>query len=98
MTQLVTLTPPNVTALISRCGEPCRLPLPGILTELRLSMKRDMDLIRELLLKIESGEKGFKTLSYDEAEMLGSTSEKALSQEEADKLSGHLNLIEQAGF
>jgi len=61
-------------------------------------MKRDMDFIRELLLKIERGESRFETLSTDDAHILGVTLDAPLSAEESERLIGHLDLLEQANF
>jgi hypothetical protein len=61
-------------------------------------MKRDMDFVRELLLKIENGQKVFETASTEQAEILGFTPETPLTREEADNLSGHLDLLHNAGF
>lgn len=61
-------------------------------------MKRDMDMIRDLLLKIEGGQTNFETASKEEADMLGIPADDALSQEDADKLNGHIDLLEDAGF
>ncbi len=61
-------------------------------------MKRDMDLARNILLKIEGGQKVFETASTETAAMLGFTPEGAMTREEADQLDGHLKLLEQAGF
>jgi hypothetical protein len=59
---------------------------------------RDMDLIRELLLKIEGGQTSFEAISGDGASFLGIETETFLTREQADKLSSHLDLLEQAGF
>ena len=61
-------------------------------------MKRDLDFIRDLLLKIEGGQKVFETASSEAAEILGFTPDTPLDREDADKLSGHINLLEDAGF
>jgi hypothetical protein len=61
-------------------------------------MKRDMDLVRELLLKVEGGVSTFEPIASDVAEILGVTPEVSMSREDADKLRGHLELIEEAGF
>ena len=61
-------------------------------------MKRDMELIREILLSIEAGQKDFDTLSNEHAEVLRIAPEKPLSKEDAVKLEGHLDLLEQAGL
>jgi hypothetical protein len=61
-------------------------------------MKRDMDFIRDLLLKVEEGQKVFETASAEQASFLGYTPETSLTREEADKIEGHIDLLEQAGF
>jgi Hypothetical protein (DUF2513) len=61
-------------------------------------MKRDMDVIRELLLEIEAGKTVFETLSSEDAAILRASPRKPMSQEEADKLRGHLDLMQQAGL
>jgi len=61
-------------------------------------MKRDMDMIRDLLLEIEGGRKMFQTVSNTEAEMLGIPDEAGLSREDAEKLQLHLELLEQQGL
>jgi hypothetical protein len=61
-------------------------------------MKLDMDFLRDLLLQIEAGRTVFETASAEVAAILRHVPEKPLSQEEADKLSGHLDLLENAGF
>jgi Hypothetical protein (DUF2513) len=60
-------------------------------------LKRDMDLIRDILLKIEGGQRLFEPISSDTAAALG-TLETPISREEADRLSGHLDLLEKEGF
>ena len=61
-------------------------------------MERDMDLIRDLLLKIAGGQKMFPTLSSDEASILRITLETPMTREEAEKLKYHLDLLEQRGL
>jgi len=64
-------------------------------------LKRDLDYIRELLLEIEAGKtagKTVETLSSEAAAILGASPEKPMSQEEADKLSGHLDLMQREGL
>ena len=58
-------------------------------------MKRDMEYIRELLLEIEAGKRVFETLSSEAAAILGVSLEKPVTQEEAVKLSGHLDLMQR---
>jgi hypothetical protein len=59
---------------------------------------RDMDLIRNLLLKIEKGERSFSLLSEPEAIALGLPAENVLSCEEASRMQYHLGLLEDAKF
>jgi len=61
-------------------------------------MKRDMDLVRDILLRVEGGQRSFEVLSHDTAKMLHATVNEPLSQEQADKLERHLELLEQAGL
>lgn len=61
-------------------------------------LKRDMDLIRELLLKIEAGQNMFEPISSNVANCLGIEVENSMSQEEAEQLAGHLDLLEEGGF
>lgn len=61
-------------------------------------MKRDMDLVRELLLKIEGDEREFDVITAEGAAILGIPSETSMTREEADKITRHLDLLEQAGF
>jgi len=61
-------------------------------------MKRDMDMVRDLLLKVEDGQKVFETASSEEAIILGLEPDTVLSQGDADKLAGHLPLLEEADF
>jgi Hypothetical protein (DUF2513) len=61
-------------------------------------MIRDMDYIRELLLKIESGQKIFDILSREEAANKGFKDDRGLQNDESEKLSGHIKLLEQVGF
>ncbi|WP_316015371.1 DUF2513 domain-containing protein [Roseobacter sp. HKCCA0434] len=61
-------------------------------------MKRDMDLIRDLLLKIENGRTSFQALPKSHAEALGISEEEALDDTEAEELARHLELLEEAGF
>ncbi|MBA4207277.1 MAG: hypothetical protein C0457_19985 [Polymorphum sp.] len=55
-------------------------------------MKRDFDLIRRILLLIESDQKGIDILSLNNAELCAS-----LSVDKGDAL-GHLKLLVEAGF
>jgi hypothetical protein len=53
-------------------------------------MKRDMDFIRELLLKVEGGEKQFQTV--------GKVYTGETHSPELEKLTEHVRLLRQAGF
>ncbi len=61
-------------------------------------MRRDMDYIRELLLEIEGGRSMFETLSSSGAEGLGIKLDAPVTAEEADRVRGHLDLLENADF
>ena len=61
-------------------------------------MKRDMDLIRDILMKIEGGQLAFTAISSDMASRLDIPLETPMSEEEADQLRGHLDLLEQGEF
>jgi hypothetical protein len=56
-------------------------------------MKRDMDLIRDIMLEIEDGRKVFEIRSDAMSEALGVPNEGSLSREEAERWSHHLGLI-----
>lgn len=60
--------------------------------------KRDMDLIRSLLLEIEDGRRAFVVVSEEIAAAIGADEESALSADEAHKLEYHLTLLDEAGF
>ena len=60
-------------------------------------MKRDMDLIRSLLLQIEGGEKEFNATTDDVNEIMGEKPT-GLTRDESEKLYNHLDLAETAGF
>lgn len=62
------------------------------------SLKRDMDMVRDLLLKIEQGKTVFQILDPASAEALGIEPEEPMTGEEADKLALHLDLLADAGF
>lgn len=63
-----------------------------------LGMKRDMDLIRDLLLQIEDGRRSFDLLTPEIAEVLGESSEGKLPREQAELLEYHLDLLDSAGL
>lgn len=60
-------------------------------------MKRDMDLIRSIILDVEGGKDWFETTSDDTADALGITGS-GLTQADADRLEYHLKLVEGAGL
>lgn len=60
-------------------------------------MKRDMDLIRTMLLEIEDGKSHFETTSDDVAIALG-TEGTGLSRSDAERLEYHLTLLEESGL
>lgn len=61
-------------------------------------MRRDMDLVRQLLMEIEDGKRSFDTTSARHAEILGLPGDDRPGQEEAAKLAHHLDLLEQRGL
>ncbi len=61
-------------------------------------MKRNMDLIRDLLLQIEDGRRSFDLLTPEIAEVLGESSEGKLPREQAELLEYHLDLLDNAGL
>ncbi len=65
---------------------------------MNFSQKRDMDLIRDLLLQIEGGKKSFQLLDRPSANALGIELEEALSDEQVHQISLHLDMLENAGF
>jgi hypothetical protein len=60
-------------------------------------LKRDMDLIRDILMKIEGGQQVFEPISSDMASCLSIPLETPMSKEEADQLRGHLDLLDRDG-
>ena len=61
-------------------------------------MTPDVAYIRELLLEIEAGKRVFETLSSDAAAILRVSPAKLMTQEEAAKLRGHLELMQREGM
>jgi Hypothetical protein (DUF2513) len=61
-------------------------------------MKRDMDLIRDLLLAVEGGQKNFNFASKAFALAVGFPDETGLSDEESSQKVHHINLLQKAGF
>lgn len=62
------------------------------------SMKRDMDLVRDLLLKIEDGQRSFDLLTPEIADILGEDGAGKMPREQADLIEYHLALLENAGL
>lgn len=60
-------------------------------------MKRDMDLIRDLMLRIENGDDYIDTMSDSTATALGEEGN-GLSEEESRKLEHHMWLLKTSGF
>ncbi len=63
-----------------------------------MTYERDLDLIRDILIEIESGRRSYCVLSKSEATALMIAKDDTLDDAFAKKLSYHLGLIEQAGF
>lgn len=61
-------------------------------------MKRDMDLIRDLLLKIEGGQRSFDLLTPEIAEILGEDGVGKMPREQAELIEYHLALLDEAGL
>lgn len=61
-------------------------------------MKRDMDLIRALLLEIEGGKRTFVIISRSDAIVIGMDESEGMDDNETAKVEYHLNLIQNAGF
>jgi len=62
------------------------------------TMKRDMDLIRDLLLKIEDGQRSFDLLTPEIAEILGEGDAGKMPREQAELIENHLALLDDAGL
>ncbi|WP_428525980.1 DUF2513 domain-containing protein [Roseibium sp.] len=60
-------------------------------------MQRDMDMVRDIMLEIETGKKVFEVRSDDTSRIL-MVEELGMSREEADKLEHHLKLIQNRGL
>lgn len=60
--------------------------------------KRDMDLIRSLLLEIEGGKRAFEITSVSLAPIFDIDPLTALSDEDAARMDHHLDLLSDAGF
>jgi hypothetical protein len=61
-------------------------------------MRRDMDFIREFLLSIENGQNEVHTLSKEVAANKGYRDGRGLENEVAQKLLGHIKILEQANL
>ena len=61
-------------------------------------MKRDMDLIRNLLLQIEGGKTPFQIVPKSHAAIFGIANEDAMEDELASKMQRHLELLQEAGL
>lgn len=61
-------------------------------------MKRDMDLIRDLLLKIEGGQRSFDLLTPEIAEILGQDGAGKMPREQSELMEYHLALLDDAGL
>jgi hypothetical protein len=63
-----------------------------------LSQKRDMDVIRELLLEIEGGRKTYELLDRASADALGVARKEDLSDERVHQICLYLGMLENAKF
>lgn len=63
-----------------------------------MARRRDMDLIRGLLLRIEEGEDYFETVDQDLALVMGTDPSGHPTREEAERLNLHLELLEGGGL
>lgn len=61
-------------------------------------MKRDMDLIRNLLLEIEDGKTSYQLIEPSHAEDLGVEVDEDRTKEEIARLEYHLTLLQDAGW
>lgn len=59
-------------------------------------MKRDMDMIRDLLLQIEGGKTSFQILPKSHAAHLGMSDEDAMDDAAAYKMERHIELLQEA--
>lgn len=62
------------------------------------AMKRDMDLVRNLLLEIEGGRRAFELMTPDIAEILGEDGAGKMPREQAELIEYHLALLDEAGL
>jgi len=58
----------------------------------------DVDLIRDILVRIEGGQRSFSVLPVDSAQALGIEPETKLTRQEAKNLEDHLNLLDDRGL
>lgn len=65
---------------------------------MKIPMKRDMDLIRDILLEIEEGRRIFEIRSASESAVLGLDDEGSMSREEAERWHYNLSLMHDAGL
>lgn len=65
---------------------------------MKLSMKRDMDLIRKVLLEIEDGKKFYEIRSSEVSAALGISDEGGLSREEAHRWEYNMGLLKDEGY
>lgn len=61
-------------------------------------MKRNMSLVGSLLFEIEAGKSVFEILSSEESAILGVSLDEPRTQDQADKLRGHLDLMQNEGL
>ena len=61
-------------------------------------MKRDMDLIRKLLLQIEGGKTSFQIVPKSHAASFGIADEDAMEDELASKMERHMEPLQEAGL
>ena len=78
-------------ATIDRC------PFGGSVVKID-AMKRDMDLVRNLLLEIEDGRRAFDLLTPEIAEILGEDGAGKMPREQAELIEYHLALLDEAGL
>jgi hypothetical protein len=61
-------------------------------------MKRDMDLIRQILLEIEAGKRLYDIRSNEVSRALGLEEDGSMSREHAEKWNHHLKLLDDSGL
>lgn len=61
-------------------------------------MKRDMDLVRNLLLEIEDGRRAFELMTPEIAEILGENGTGKMPRDQAELIEYHLALLDEAGL